>query len=112
MGRFDEWRARKKEEYDARWEAQEEMMEEMRKGEGYELNEKGLIKRDGFNMRNGAANYGSQFEEENFDKIFKKAMILIGLLLLFAIVIFVFAIGYVFSHPESPGWLQTMIQQR
>ncbi len=111
MGRFAEWKARKKEEYDARWEVQEEMMEEIRKGEGYEVNEKGLIKRDGFGMRNGAPNYGYQFEKEHFDEVYKKGLILVGVVFLIAIIIFVFAINYVFSHPESPGWLQTMVQK-
>ncbi|MGI5874782.1 MAG: hypothetical protein ACOX8R_09045 [Bacillota bacterium] len=111
MSSFNDWKARKKEEYDARWEAQEELMEEMRKGEEYELNEKGLIKRKGFGMRNGTANYGYQFEKEHFDDVFKKSIVLLIGLVVVAVIVFVFAIHYVFSHPEAPGWLQTVVQK-
>ena len=78
-----------KEKMQERARRREAQAEEMRQAmeasqQPVERNEKGMIKRDGFRVNQGMIHYGQDFEEENFDAVFKKTIVFVIFFALFA----------------------------
>ncbi len=62
-----------------------------------EYNEKGLIKRSGYDIRRGPATFGKEFEEENFEKTFKPLLVFILGFFVLAGVLLVIAVKYLLA---------------
>ena len=57
-----------------------------------EYDEKGLIKRSGYDIRKGPMTFGKEFEEENFEKTFKPILIFLICFFVISVAVIVFAL--------------------